>query len=93
MAAATIFIAFVICCVDITDPILFFTSFKLGMLLRALYGGSGIPSRQVQRYFLDCFQIRVFQSSGAEVIEDTIVLRAHDLQEIPFEVPDLVDRH
>src|SRR5690606_25938257 len=33
LAAATIFMAFVICCVETTELILFFTSFKLAILL------------------------------------------------------------
>src|SRR5690606_7502128 len=93
LAAATIFMAFVICCVDITDPILFFTSFKLAMVLRAYCDGSGIPSRQVQRYFLYRFQIGVFQFPCTEVVQHVSVLGAHDLQEVLFKIPHLVDRN
>src|SRR5690606_35538800 len=85
--------AFVICCVDITDPILFFTSFKLAIVLRALYGGSGIPSRQVQRYCFYRFQIGVIQFPGTQIVEHVSVLRPHDLQEIFLKIPHLTNRH
>src|SRR5690606_23132217 len=81
-AAATIFMAFVICCVDITDPIRFFTSFKLG-----------ISSCQVERYLLYRFQIGVFQFTGAEVVHDILVLRAHTFEEIALEITHLVNRN
>src|SRR5690606_26805644 len=93
LAAATIFMAFVICCVDITDSILFFTSFKLAIVLRALYGGSGIPSRQVQRYCFYRFQIGVIQFPGTQIVEHVSVLRPHDLQEIFLKIPHLTNRH